>query len=114
MAPPILPATAPKPAVGHVARALDETAKIRAAAAQFESLLIGQMLKSVRNSSRGDGWGGESEDSINSSMIDLGTEQFASALSSGGGLGLARMIVAGLEKQNAHRSKPASTGTERP
>ena len=77
----------------------DDPAKIRKSATDFEAMLIDQMLRSAREAGGGgltaDGSG---EDQANSSLIDLGEQQFAQALASSGGLGIAKMVVAGLIK----------------
>jgi Rod binding domain-containing protein len=78
----------------------DTTTKIRHAAADFEALLLAQMLKSAREASGGGLTGDDS--GANSTMIELGEQQFAQALASSGGLGIAKMIVTGLGK-NANR-----------
>ena len=65
------------------------------AAQQFEALLIGQMLHSVRQS--GSGWLG-SEDSSGECATDFAEQQFATVLAQNGGLGLADLISKGLEK----------------
>jgi Rod binding domain-containing protein len=75
---------------------LDKTTKIHEAATQFEAILIGQMLKSA-HAAGGGGWMG-SEDDQNSTLGDFGEQQFAQALAKQGGFGLAKMVVAGLEK----------------
>jgi Rod binding domain-containing protein len=82
------PAAAPAPK--------DDPSKIAGAAKQFEALLIGQMLKSVAESSSG-GWMGSGSES-GSSAMEMAQEHFASALSAQGGLGLSKMIVKGLTK----------------
>jgi flagellar protein FlgJ len=69
------------------------------AAKDFEALLISQMLKSMR--SEKSGWlgsGDESDEDSNDAILSLGEQQIAQALSSGGGLGLAKSIEAGLAK----------------
>ena len=87
-----LPATAP-PAAGKS----NDPARVHDAACQFESLLIGQIMKSVRESSSG--WLNDGdEDQAGATATDMAEEQFAKALAKQGGLGLARMIVSGLEK----------------
>ena len=71
-----------------------QTAKLKEAASQFEALLVTQMLQSARAS--GDGsWAG-SESGQESTMVELGEQQFAQALASSGGLGIAKMVVKGL------------------
>ena len=65
------------------------------AAKQFEALMIGQMLKSMRES--GSGWLGSGEDQAAESAMGMAEEHFAQALSASGGFGLASMIQHGLE-----------------
>ena len=70
--------------------------QIQGAAKQFEALLIGQMLRSVREDSEdddGDGSGNES-----STMLDVADQQFSQLLANNGGLGMAKMIVSGLNE----------------
>jgi flagellar protein FlgJ len=73
--------------------------RIRDAAKQFESLLIEQMLKSARDSGSGD-WTGTSEDPTGSTMTEMADQQFAQLLASNGGMGLAKMVVEGLERRH--------------
>ncbi|MBZ5611664.1 MAG: hypothetical protein LAP38_25670 [Acidobacteriia bacterium] len=76
----------------------DNPAKIRKGATDFEALLLAQMLRSAREAGgtglTGDGSDDDSE--ANSSLVELGEQQFAQALASRGGLGIAKMVVAGL------------------
>lgn len=69
-------------------------AKTEGAAKQFEALLIAQMLKSMHQN--GSGWLGTGEDQSGQAAMDFAEEQFASAITAGGGLGLARVIKSGL------------------
>jgi Rod binding domain-containing protein len=67
------------------------------AAKQFEALLIAQMLRTAHESS-----GGSLDDNDSSSadtMFDVAGQQFAQVLANNGGLGLAKMITQGLQKQ---------------
>jgi peptidoglycan hydrolase FlgJ len=73
-----------------------EPERVHDAAQQFEALLIGQMLRSVRES--GSGWLGSGEDSSAECATDFAEQQFAAVLAQNGGLGLAGLIVRGLEK----------------
>lgn len=75
----------------------DSLAKIRHGATDFEALLLTQILKTARESGGG-GLAGDGDNSENSTMIELGEQQFAQALASSGGLGIAKMVVAGLTK----------------
>ena len=73
----------------------EDAQKVRRAAADFEALLIEQLLRSA-----------QPEDSARSpegsTLLDIGRQQFAQAIASGGGLGIAKMVVAGLGT-NANR-----------
>lgn len=71
---------------------------LRQAAAEFEALLVTEMLKAARAS--GEGWLGSGKDEAGATMVELAEQQFAQALAGAGGLGLAELIVEGL------RTKP--------
>jgi Rod binding domain-containing protein len=71
--------------------------KIEDAARQFESILIAQMLRSGRESASAMGEEDES-DSGGSTMLEVAEQQFAQMLARQGGLGLARLVTAGLER----------------
>jgi Rod binding domain-containing protein len=77
----------------------DSPEKIREAASQFESLLIGQVLKSVHEDGES-GWLGSGEDQTASSAMSLADEYLAQAISRHGGLGLAKMIARQLDAAN--------------
>jgi Rod binding domain-containing protein len=70
-----------------------EAARGRAAAEQFEGLLIAQMLRTVRESSSG--WLG-GEDQAGECATGLAEEQLAQSLAKAGGLGLSALIAKGL------------------
>jgi flagellar protein FlgJ len=74
----------------------DTPEKIRKAAMDFEALLIAQMLKSARESGGGMTGDADEQDETNSTLVELGEQQLAQALSSGGGLGIANIVIAGL------------------
>lgn len=74
----------------------DDPVKVRESAKQFEALLIGQMLKSMRDAEGG--WLGTGGDDASSSAMEYAQENFAQSLASSGGLGLAKVIVAGFQK----------------
>jgi Rod binding domain-containing protein len=75
----------------------DQPAKIRRAASEFEGMLIEQMLRSARESASA---GSEETDGgdQNSALMELSEQQFAQSLAHNGGLGIAKMVVAGLSK----------------
>ena len=81
-------------------RAKTSPAQLLDAAKQFESLLLSEMLKSVREAS-GSGWLGAGEDAAGDSAMGLAQEQFAQALAQGGGLGLSKMIAGGLQRADS-------------
>jgi flagellar protein FlgJ len=75
----------------------DTPNKVHDAAQQFEALLMGQLLRSARQS--GSGWLG-GEDSSAECATDYAEQQFAAVLAQQGGLGLANLIVKGLERKH--------------
>jgi Rod binding domain-containing protein len=75
----------------------DTPARVRDAAQQFESLLIEQILRSARES--GSGWLSADKDQASDCATEYAEQQFAVALAQRGGLGLAHLIAAGLEKK---------------
>src|SRR5574340_708439 len=87
-----------------------DPAKIRQAARDFESLLVGQMLRSMRE---GDGWLGAGEDQAGMQAMEFAEEQFARALAASGGLGLSGIIVRGLTASSSPPHTPAAPAVER-
>jgi Rod binding domain-containing protein len=82
--------------------------KTKDAAVQFEALLVGQILKAAHEEDGG--WLGSGEDQTAGSAMQMADEYLARALTSHGGLGLARMITSGLDQASAdaaNRSNPA-------
>jgi flagellar protein FlgJ len=76
----------------------DTPEKVRDAAQQFEALLIGQILRSARQSASG--WLSDGEDPSGEVATDYAEQQFATVLAQKGGLGLADMIAKGLERNH--------------
>lgn len=93
MIPPV--ASAGPDAAASSANRANETGKIKEAARQFEALLIGQMLKSMRDSEGG--WLGTGDDEASSSAMEYAQEMFAQSLSANGGLGMASLVMKGLK-----------------
>ncbi len=82
----------------------DRQAEKRVGAAQdFEALLIGQMLHSMREGDSG--WLGTGDDDAGSTAFAFGEDELAKALSRSGGLGLSKIIAAGLEAKAAAAEK---------
>jgi Rod binding domain-containing protein len=71
-----------------------ETQKRTQAAKDFEALLIGQMLQSMRE--EGSSWLGTGDDSASDAAFGLGEQELARAIADGGGLGLSSLISSGL------------------
>ena len=69
--------------------------KAAGAAEQFESLLIGQMLRSAHEASEDD-----DADSCGDTMLDVANQQFAQLLAKNGGVGMVKMIVKGLNDES--------------
>jgi len=83
-------------ATSMAAKPKDDPDKVLNAAKQFESLLISQMMKSMQDAEGG--WLGTGEDQSGSAAMEYGQEAFAQAMSVSGGLGLAKMVAAGLDR----------------
>lgn len=76
-----------------------ETKKQLGAAKDFEAILIGQMLHSIRE--EGEGWLGTGDDDASATAFGFGEDELAKALTKGGGLGLSKVIAAGLAAKSA-------------
>ena len=72
---------------------MDTASRIREAAAQFESLLVSQMMKVAREARQSE------ENQTEDAIMEMAEQQLASAIAAGGGLGLAKLIVQGLNQQ---------------
>ncbi|MGJ5820753.1 hypothetical protein [Paludibaculum fermentans] len=70
---------------------------VKQTAEQFESLLIGQIMHSMRASSGG-GWMGTGEDQAGSTMGDFAEQHLAQVMAQQGGFGLASLIQQGLTR----------------
>ena len=91
------PVDAPKP----------DGKKIADAARQFEALMIGQILKAAHGSGS-EGWlGAGDDDESSSTAIQVAEEYLGQAIANSGGLGIARMVIQGVDKSV---SKPANSG----
>lgn len=63
----------------------------REAATEFESLLVGQMLKSMREGKE-ESWLGGDSSAGNESIMEMAEQQVARAIAQRGGFGIARML----------------------
>ncbi len=96
----------------------DTPEKIAGAAKEFEALMIGQILKTAREATGG-GWLGEDkdqDDQTGSMVMDLAEQGLSQALATKGGLGIAKMVTAKLErstaKTDASEAKTPNSGSE--
>jgi Rod binding domain-containing protein len=103
------PAAPDQPAAAATKNSKDSLEKLHDAATQFESLLIGDMLRSVRES--GGGWMG-GEDQSAGSIIEMAEQRFAQLLAAGGGLGMAKLVTEGLAKAANRSSADAQPSAE--
>jgi Rod binding domain-containing protein len=76
------------------------------AAQDFEALLIGQMLHSIREERSG--WLGTGDDDASATAFGFGEDQLAKALTRAGGLGMSKIIAAGLAVKDARADKKQS------
>jgi len=91
----------------------DTPQKTKDAAVQFEALLVGQILKAAHEEDGG--WlGAGEEDQTAGSAMQMADEYLAKALTSHGGLGLARMISHSLDQAAASASTPANSSQTSP
>lgn len=82
--------------------------KVKDAARQFEGLMLAQLLRSMRQSGEG-GWLGTGEDHTAGSMMEVAEEHLARTIAAQGGIGLASMVLQGLEKFASPPAPPRSS-----
>ncbi len=102
------------------AMAAAKQAKLVQAAQQFEAMLLQQMLKPMRSGQ--DSWGGDSGGSLDSSgnsgssdssmdtISSFGTEAVATAISKGGGFGIARQVIRQVTLEHQRNTEKEATG----
>ena len=72
--------------------------KLADAARQFEALMIGEILKTARESGS-EGWMGSGEESSAGTAIDMAQEFFGQAIANAGGLGIAKIVTTNLTRR---------------
>ncbi len=83
----------------------DTPEKISGVAKQFEALMIEQMLKSARDTSGGGWLGSDDQDDPTGSMVmDMAEQSLSQAMAERGGMGIAKMVTANLERGVAHHA----------
>lgn len=80
----------------------DTPGSIQEVAGKFEALLIGQLLKTARQSASE----GSEQDQSAASLLDMADEHFADLIAAHGGLGLARMVTDRLSPTSAAAHLP--------
>jgi Rod binding domain-containing protein len=94
---PLLPlAPSAKRAPASTPNSTPATLKLRKAAAEFESLLISSLLKSMK-STFADSEDDQSTDPAHDTLEDFGTRAMATAIANAGGLGVGSLILKHLE-----------------
>ena len=83
--------------------------RVHKAAQQFEALMIGEMMKTVREGGS-EGWLGSGEGTGDDTAIGMAESQFSQAMASNGGLGLSRMIEKTVAKQQGGESEKPAPG----
>ena len=78
----------------------DDPKAIQAAAKQFESLFLNQLLKSMRDAQKGDGEGifDSNESRMYTGLLD---EQLANRIANGPGIGMADMVLAQIDRSRS-------------
>lgn len=81
------------------------------AATQFEGLLIQEMLQSAHQSNPGSlGGDGDDDDSQNDAIFGMASQQFAQVMAKQGGFGIARIVDAGIARQQSSIDSRGSGG----
>jgi len=73
----------------------DSAPELRNAAQQFEALLIGTMLRQAREAALG--LGSDAQDGATQTALEMAEERLAEVMASQGGLGLAALLIRGLQ-----------------
>ncbi|MDW8130120.1 MAG: hypothetical protein RMI94_06195 [Bryobacterales bacterium] len=82
-----------------------EQRRLVQAVADFESLLVAQLLKAARGAG---GWMGTGEDQTAASMLEIAEEHLAAVIAASGGLGLRKILLDGLRFAPEDGGCPAS------
>ena len=86
-----------------------KSSKLHEAAQQFEALMIGEMMKSVRESSESGWLGSSGDDPSTDQAVEMAEQHFAKALAMSGGIGLSKMVEQTVGQQSAARNTTAET-----
>lgn len=80
----------------------DSQERVRDSAREFESLLIGQIMRTMREASGG--WLNSADDQAGNSMAEFAEQQMARVLCAAGGFGLAALVEQGLTRSGQART----------
>jgi Rod binding domain-containing protein len=87
-----------------------EPGRAKQAAGEFESLLVGEVLKTARGADGSGGWLGTGDDQAGAPMGEFAEQALAQVLTQQGGFGLRAIIERGLQAQR-ETSAPAPAGS---
>jgi flagellar protein FlgJ len=94
----MIPEIVPAPGLPEMNTDVSYNARLKKTCAEFESILITYMLKSMRNTVGEDGiFGNSNESKIFKSMFD---EKLGLEIARGGGIGLGKMLFERLKMKN--------------
>ena len=82
-------------------QAVKKQKQMESAAEQFESLMMGELLKAARQAGSDGGWMGTGDDEAGQTSLDMAEQQVANVMAKAGGLGMKKFIL-----QNLHPSQP--------
>ena len=102
---PVVPAASSVPSASTAAAALQHK-KLTEAAQQFEGMLMQELLKPMKEHgfSQDEADSGDEGSGLGDTLSSYGTETMATAIAKGGGLGIAKRVVAQVEGQKAHHA----------
>ncbi len=86
--------------------------KLVNAAHQFESMLLQEMLKPMRAGQDNLDGDDKDRDSSLDTLSSFGTEAVATAISKGGGLGIARQVIRQVTLEHQRSSEKSGVGTK--
>lgn len=90
----------------------DQPRDLAESAQQFESLLIEQMLRSMREA-EGKGWMGGGSDQAGASLMEYAEQEMSRVIAAGGGFGLAKMVRESLTPRSDATPAPDRTNPSR-
>jgi flagellar protein FlgJ len=108
----IAPTAAPAPANPVTAAAALQHRKLTDAAQQFEGMLLQEMLKPMKEHGfcQDEGQDDDKDASgFGDTLSSFGTETMATAIAKGGGLGIAKRVVAEVEGEKASHDQASAT-----